>query len=171
MNTHLIFVAQIGSIITFIVGLFVLYRLLVQNKEATIEFLQQRIEHLNERIQGQGADALSENLARRINLLTDEIGRLNQDKETNSTLIKAKEDELDQAKSMYERLQKLIMHSSGMSVSFFCPKCDEPTIESAEAKVVFGDRKKDTFLVKYRCGYSEINGRKHTDCRRLEQRL
>jgi hypothetical protein len=30
------------------------------------------------------------------------------------------------AKEMYERLQKLIMHTS-MSISYFCPICEEPT--------------------------------------------
>ena len=164
MGSNVLLYTQVGTIFTFIVGLFVLYRLLVQNKDSIIELLENRIEHLNEKMASQGADTLSENLSRRISLLSLEIERLNTDKDTNTALIKDKEKELNHAKGMYECLQDMIMHTSGMSVSYFCPVCDEPTIEYAEAKVQFQDRSKDSFLVRYRCGYTLQNGKVVSTC-------
>ncbi len=164
MTTPIMLYTQVGTIFTFIVGLFVLYRLLIKNKDATIQLLEKQISELNERFLLQGTDILSENLEKRISIFSEEIGRLNQDKDINKELIEKRQHELTHSKEMYERLQKIIAHTSGLTYSYFCPTCDEPTIEYAEAKAEFTGDRKEYYLVKYTCGYSEVNGKKSTVC-------
>ena len=43
MSNNGIFISQLASTIVFIIALFVLYRLLVEKKEATIQFLQAQL--------------------------------------------------------------------------------------------------------------------------------
>lgn len=164
MSNELIFYTQIASIITFIASIFFLYRLLVSQKDATIESLRERLALHKEKSVASSADELASALGARVNLLTDEIARLRADKETNSELIRKKESELSDATDMYQRLQSMIMHISGMSVSYFCPVCEAPTISEAESKIRFHNRQPDYFLVKYSCGYSELNGNKVSEC-------
>lgn len=144
--------------------MFVLYRLLVSQEDATIEALRERITLHKDRSTVESADELANALNNRVIMLTDELGRLRSDKETNSDLIKQKEEELSGAKDMYQRLQSMIMHISGMSVSYFCPEYEEPTISKAESRLRFHNKKPDYFLVKYSCGYSELNGEKQGEC-------
>jgi len=164
MAFPIMFYTQVGTIIAFVVGLFVLYRLLVKNKDATIQLLENKISQLNEKIQYQGTDVLSKNLEERISILNAEIERLNQDKNINRDLIKKRKKELSHSKEIYDRLQKLISHRAGLTYSYFCPECNKPTIEYAEAKIEFSAEKKEHYLVKYSCGYSELNSEKTTNC-------
>lgn len=165
MSNEIIFYTQLVSILTFVGTVFTLYKLLVSQKDATIEALRERIATQQDRMMFESPDALNERLSKRIALLTDELTRLGADKETNAEVIKAKEEELIGATEMYKRLQKLVMHTSGMSISYFCPVCEEPTLECAEAKQIFSPEKSECFLVSYHCGYSEVNGKKASECR------
>lgn len=164
MSNEIIFYTQLASIVSFIVVVFGLYRLLVSQKDATIESLRERLSLQKDRSAVESADELVGALGNRVSLLTDELRRLRTDKETNSALIKEKEAELSDATDMYQRLQSMVMHISGMSISYFCPECDKPTISEAETKLRFSNRQPDYFLVKYSCGYSEINGKKASSC-------
>jgi len=166
MSNELIFYTQLASVLMFVGTVFALYKLLVSQKDATIEALRERIATQQDRMTFESPDALNERLSKRILLLSDELARLGSDKEKNAELIKAKEDELTGAKEMYERLQKLVMHTSGMSISYFCPVCEEPTLECTEAKQIFSPEKPEYFRVSYRCGYSAVNGMKASECRR-----
>jgi hypothetical protein len=171
MSNELIFYTQLASIFTFVGTVFVLYKLLVSQKDATIEALRERIAIQQDRMAFESPDALNERLSKRITLLSDELTRLGTDKETNAEAIMAMEKELTGAKEMYERLQKLVMHTSGMSVTYFCPVCDEPTLECTEAKQTFSPEKSEYFRVAYRCGYSDVNGVKASECRRNTEPL
>lgn len=164
MNTEVILYGQAATFILFIVAIFILYRLLVQNKESTIQLLEKRIEDLNDKMSTNGADILSSNLEKRISVLSNEIKRLNEDENINTVLIKEKEQELISEREMYERLQLILMHAAALSISYFCPECGKPTIEYAEAKAYFKNEENDTFLITYNCGYSEINGEKNSKC-------
>ena len=164
MSNELIFYTQLASILTFVGSVFALYKLLVSQKDATIEALRERIATQQDRMTFESPDVLNERLSKRITLLSDELARLSTDKEINAEAIRAKEEELTGAKEMYERLQKLVMHTSGMSVTYFCPKCDEPTLEYTEAKQTFSPEKSEYFRVVYRCGYSTVNGVKTSEC-------
>jgi DNA repair exonuclease SbcCD ATPase subunit len=168
MSNELIFYTQIASLLAFITSLFVLYKLLISQKDATIETLRERLTLEKDRSTIESADKLAEALNKRVNMLGDELERLKADKETNSEVIKLKENELTEAKNTYQRLQKMVMHTSGMSVSYFCPECDEPTISETETKLRFHNREPDYFLVKYSCGYSELNGNKASECNKTK---
>jgi hypothetical protein len=51
MSNQTIFYTQIGSIVAFISSLFVLYRLLIQQKDATIEVLKEKNTWLQDRLE------------------------------------------------------------------------------------------------------------------------
>lgn len=165
MEASVVMATQIGTLLVFVGAVFLLYRLLVQQKDAHITLLRERNSQLEHRLENESQDALADSLSGRVSHLTDELQRLREDKETNSALINAKEEELEQAKSMYQRIRETVMHASGLSVSFFCPECDEPTITRAEAKVEFGHRENDQFTVYYSCGRREVNGAVVDFCR------
>ncbi len=166
MNIEILLYGQLITIVSFVGAIFVLYRLLVKNKEATIQLLEKQIEHINHNVSMNGADILSVNLEKRVFGLSSEIKRLNEDKAINTELIQEKESELTDAKEMYERMQKMILHTSGMSISYFCPTCEEPTLEYAEAKAHFKSQDKGSFLVAYECGYSISNGQEVSKCQK-----
>ncbi|MDP0965090.1 hypothetical protein Q6264_29865, partial [Klebsiella pneumoniae] len=82
MTTEVIFYTQIVSIIGFILTLFVLYRVLVQQKDAVIQLLKERLIEKDEKIAELKAltpDALAAALNDRIKVTQDEIGRLKAD--------------------------------------------------------------------------------------------
>ena len=166
MSNEFIFYTQLASILMFVGTVFALYKLLVSQKDATIEALRERIATQQDRMTFESSDALNERHSKRISLLSDELTRLSADKETNAELIKVKAEELTGAKEMYERLQTLVMHTSGMSISYFCPVCEEPTLECTEAKQMFSPEKSEYLRVVYSCGYSAVNGMKASECRR-----
>lgn len=98
MSNDLIFYTQIGSIALFIVALFVLYRLLVDQKEATIQLLKEKNEWLQKQLdvaKESSPDVVMKTLNHRIKILTDEIERLSKDKVVNEDLIKEKSEQLE----------------------------------------------------------------------------
>jgi len=150
-------------------ALFGVYRILISQKDATIELLKERIANLRERLENEEGDVLNDALAKRVHHLNGELMRLNQDKYTNRELISKKEVELSQATEVYQRLQEIQMHLSGMSVSYFCPCCKEATLNAVEAVVGFMGNKEKHFLVKYSCGYSELNKEKVSECKKVNR--
>ena len=79
MSIETLFFTQIVSILSFVVTLFILYRLLVQNKDSTIKLLQEKISFLKERLttaENQDPDILVERLTKRAQALADELKRL-----------------------------------------------------------------------------------------------
>lgn len=76
MTVESLFYAQLGSILAFVVSLFVLYRVLVSSKDATIETLRQQISLLegrNQALADQSPDVLLQRLEKRTSLLTEEL--------------------------------------------------------------------------------------------------
>lgn len=164
MNNPTIFYTQIISIVVFLMALFGLYRILISQKDATIQLLKERIDSFKDRLAVEGADPLADALSNRVHRLNEELVRLNQDKDINKELISKKEAELSKATEVYHRLQEILMHLSGMSVTYFCPVCNEPTLDSVEAEVGFMGNERKHFLVKYSCEYSALNGEKVAEC-------
>lgn len=145
-------------------ALFGVYRILISQKDSTIELLKERVSVLKEKLESESPDNLNQALSRRVDQLDEELERLYIDESTNKELISKKEDELEHATEVYRRLQETHMHISGMSASYFCRVCEEPTLYSVEAKVGFIGNDEKNFLVKYSCGYSELNREKVSDC-------
>ena len=77
MSNETIFYTQISSIVLFIIALFVLYRLLVEKKEATIQFLEKQLQAAKE----QSPDIVLKKLNERVQIARDEMERLSKDRE------------------------------------------------------------------------------------------
>ncbi len=76
MTNEIIFITQLGQIIAFIGSMFVLYRLLVSQKDAVIELLKEKNSLLKEQLeeaQKHTPDKLARILSERIHILTDEL--------------------------------------------------------------------------------------------------
>ena len=100
MSNQIIFYTQLASIIAFISTLFVLYRVLVSQKDATIELLREQILMLKDQLseaKQQSPDEVAKRLSERVKLTTEELTRRHQDKTTNQATIEAKEAELTNA--------------------------------------------------------------------------
>lgn len=98
MTPENLFQVQFASVFTFIVVLFVLYRILVSKKDATIQLLKEKNEYLAEKIEefrGQSPDVLVEILTKRITALIDELRRLEAEKDIKQKEVKEKQKEID----------------------------------------------------------------------------
>ncbi len=77
MSNNGIFISQLASTIVFIIALFVLYRLLVEKKEATIQFLQAQVAEAKQPM----PDALLKAQKDRIDAAYAEVARLSDDRQ------------------------------------------------------------------------------------------
>ena len=134
ITAETIFWTQIASIIGFVVALFVLYRLLVEQKDATIQLQKENISFLKDQLADaklQSPDILAQILAGRVKLFEEELMRLGQDKTSTEKQVATKEAELEQARSEAEALTKKILHARELLHDFLCPHCGAPLIERA----------------------------------------
>jgi chaperonin cofactor prefoldin len=84
VTVEAVFYTQIGSILAFVVSLFILYRLLVSSKDATIEILKQQVGFLEAKIKAlaeQGPDVLLQRVEKRASLLEKELEAAEKEKE------------------------------------------------------------------------------------------
>lgn len=155
MPTEVIFYTQVASIIGFITALFVLYKVLVQQKDAVIQLLKERIAEKDEQIaklKDQSPDALAAALADRIKISLDEITRLKSDGANHDKQIESKESELAEIQARLGTLSELIRESD-----LVCPKCGDP-LAGRQVKTIYGGRddeqEADILINNYECGYS-----------------
>lgn len=105
MTLETIFVTQIASILGFIVTLFVLYRILVSAKNATIETLMQQISFNKQKIDelmNQEPDILLQKYQRRMEALEKELGKI--ELETTKS-AEAKERSIEKIELIEEQLK------------------------------------------------------------------
>lgn len=129
MENSIFTYVQIGTVLTFIGTLFVLYRVYVQQKDATISQKDATIQHLKEKIDGlqreldtakeASPDNLLKNLDQRIKVYAEELERLSKDKTTSEALLKEKEEELlelregvRQATERLERFNRALINAA-----------------------------------------------------------
>jgi len=108
MSIELLFYTQIGSILLFITSLFVLYRLLVEQKDATIQFLEKQLQAFKD----DPSDIILKKLSERVRIANDEVERLAKDKETlagvnddAAVYIKSLEDAREADKELIQKLE------------------------------------------------------------------
>lgn len=68
ITTETVFWTQVASFITFVVALFILYRILVEQKEATIQLQKENIAYLKDQLtdaKSQSPDSLAQSLSTR----------------------------------------------------------------------------------------------------------
>lgn len=97
MSNEIIFFTQIASIIIFIVSLFAIYRILVNQKDATIQLLKEKISDLKDKLaeaRDSSPDNLSEMLSKRIQIYESELARLKEDKNSDKYWIDKIEERL-----------------------------------------------------------------------------
>jgi len=155
MTTEVIFYTQIVSIIGFIITLFVLYRVLVQQKDAVIQLLKERLIDKDEQIAAlktQTPDALASALNERIKVTQDEIVRLKTDGDIHRKEIDLKEEELRGIQDKLGTLSELL-HESDL----VCPKCGAPLAGRHSHTIyggVHGEQEAEIVITEYECGYS-----------------
>ena len=177
MTIETIFYVQIGSVIGFVSALFVLYRLLVSQKDATIQLLREKNDFLSQQLKEvskSGPDALAKSLSYRVKMLDDEIERLSKDKEKNQEEIRKKEKELAEVRREAAELIRKIAKAQEAMEEFFCPKCGAPMAERAFhsecAEYQGRELDIDHEYIAYECGYSLVDGTEQRKCRGNESR-
>lgn len=172
ITTEIIFWTQIGSIVGFLLLLFVLYRLLVEKKEATIQLQRENIALLKDKLADaklQSPDVLAQSLAGRVKLFEEELKRLEQDKFSTVEQVAAKEVELVQARSEAEAMTKKIVHARELLRDYLCPHCGALLVERAyhsemveyEGRELDVDHDWSTF----ECGLEIVDGLEHHPCK------
>ena len=172
ITTETVFWTQIASIVGFIVSLFYLYRMLVEQKEATIQLQKENIAYLKDQLveaKSQSPDELAKSLASRVKLYEEELNRLEQDKTSTQVQVKAKEAELNQARVDAEELTKKVHHALELLSDFLCPSCGAPLAERAyhSELVEYEGREIDVDheYTAYECGYEIVDGEVRRECK------
>ena len=171
LNT--LFWTQLGSILAVVAALFVLYRLLVEQKEATIQLQKENIAFLKDRLadaKAQSPDVLAQSLSSRVRLLEDELKRLEADKTSTSEQVKSKEGELAAARSEAEALTKQVVHARELLKDYLCPHCGAALVERAyhSESVEYQGRELDIDhdWTTFECGLEIIDGLERHPCKR-----
>jgi DNA repair exonuclease SbcCD ATPase subunit len=165
ITTETVFWTQLASITTFVVVLFVLYRVLVEQKDATIQLQKENIAYLKDQLidaKSQSPDLLAQNLANRVKLFEDELKRLEQDKSSTQEQVNAKEAELKQAREEAEELSRKVLHAKELLSDFLCPYCGAPLVEKSYQEENVEHKgyefSIDHEYIVYECGYSILDG-------------
>ena len=93
MSNDVIFWTQIASFVAFVFSIFGLYRLLVDQKDATIQLLKETVSTLKDQLteaRNATPDVLAQLLSGRVKMLEGELERLAQDKNANQGSCTAK---------------------------------------------------------------------------------
>ncbi len=172
MTNEVLFFTQIASIVAFIAALFVLYRLLVSQKDATIGLLKEKNEFLSVRLAEAkecSPDVLVENLSKRVKITSEEIERLNNDRDANQQLIEEKESELHILQSQLTQLETQVASAQDILKDFLCPHCGAPMETKEQVYGYVGGREidADAECVTYECGLTIKDGREERPCENL----
>lgn len=165
MTLETIFYTQITSVIAFIFVVFGVYRLLVQQKDATIEQLKERLAYLETKVKDfekQSPDVMVESLHRRVEIAKAEILRLKDEGEEYKGQVTGKEEELHGLKFKLEKLAALLADSD-----LVCPDCGAPLVTRNYYTIYGpGDQDADVEYSEYECGYvcDEGNERGNRPC-------
>lgn len=174
ITTETVFWTQIASIVGFLVVLFVLYRLLVEQKDATIQLQKENIAYLKNQLaesRAQSPDVLAQSLANRVKLVEDELKRMEHDKTSTQEQIKAKEAELQEARFQAEELTKKVVHARELLREYLCPYCGASLAEKAyqSESVEYQGRELDIDheYTAFECGYEVVDGEVRGRCKNV----
>lgn len=167
MSNDVIFYTQVGSTLGFVILLFTLYRMLVEQKDSVIQLLRERIIEKDEQIsslKSQTPDALATTLSSRVKILLDELVRLKTDGDMHIQKIALKEEEIRAIQSCLNALSELIQESD-----LACPNCGAPLVRR-EAHTIHGhsgghELEADVEYLEYQCGLSLDEGRELSPCK------
>lgn len=168
MSNDAIFYTQIVSIAVFVLALFGLYRLLVEQKDSVIQLLKERIADKEAKIQElelQTPDALATALSSRIEVTLAEVGRLKADGDKHKEEIEAREGELHALRKRLNSLSELIADSD-----LVCRKCGAPLSQRGFYPIhgYVGGREIEVEgeYIEYECGLAIRDGVEASPCKR-----
>lgn len=167
MNDQIIFGAQIITALGYITSLFVLYRLLVSQKDATIEVLKEKNSLLQDRLDDAKVESplvVAESLADRVRLQEGELRRLLKEQEQNEELIQEKEQELAQARQELEEFRSKLEQASLVLSELCCPHCGAVITEMDYFPVSYHGQDAEHEVVAYACGLVIHNGKVFSPC-------
>ena len=171
MSNDVIFWTQIASIVAFVFSIFGLYRLLVDQKDATIQLLKETVGTLKDQLseaRNSTPDILAQSLSGRVKSLEGELERLSQDKNANQELVHTKEEELRATRQKAEELTKQVSLARDLLNDFLCPHCGAALSarEYHSESVEYQGRELDVDheYSEYECGYSVIDGKPNSPC-------
>lgn len=177
MSNEVIFWTQIASILGFVFAVFGLYKLLVDQKDSTIQLLKETVSTLKDQLaeaRSSTPDVLAQSLSARVKLLEGELERLSQDKGTSQELVHEKEEELRLARHKAEELTKQVSVAREMLNDFLCPLCGAPlSVREYHSEMVeYKGREIDVDhdYTEFECGYSVLDGKPHSQCRVNQER-
>lgn len=167
MSNDTIFYTQITSIVVFVLALFAIYRLLVDQKDSVIQLLKERIADKDAKIQeleSQTPDALATALSSRIEITLKEVSRLKADGDKHQEEIGKKEGELHVLKQRLNSLSALISDSD-----LICKKCGAPLNQRTFYPIhgFFSGREVETEgeYIEYECGLALRDGVEVSPCK------
>ncbi len=168
MTNETIFMTQLGPIIAFIFALFVLYRVLVSKKDATIQLLKEKTDFLNEKLaeaKEHTPDKLAKKLSDRIHLLTEELDRLAKNRDKNKEIILEKEEKLKVARNELDVLKEQIEEAQEIADEFLCPSFKAPMVTLAYSYEDYHGADIDHEFIAYECGYTIVDGKIEAPCK------
>ncbi len=171
MSNDVIFGTQIISIIVFILTVFGLYKLLISQKDSTIQTLKERIEALKEDLQRAketDPDILLERYSNRATKLEEELVRLTLEKPDGPQAIKDKEKELGKIKFKINMLNKRLQRTQKLLSDFFCPHCGAMITERRYDSICLpfdnSNIESEREYYAFECGLEIVNGREISTC-------
>jgi chromosome segregation ATPase len=167
MKNEVLFYTQIFSIISYIGALFYVYRVLVSQKDSTIELLKEKNDFLKNKIdelKENSPGILVERLTTRINGLENELIRLSKDEEKNQKVIEEKEKQLEEERNKLNKLNEQIENFKDIANEYFCPNCGSPLLAREYHTEVKQGIDIDHEFVEYECGREEIDGNVISGC-------
>ena len=171
MTIDAVFWTQIGSILGFIGALFILYRLLAEQKDATIQLLKESVSTLKDQLaeaRRVTPDILAQTLSSRVKLLETELEQLAKTHGSTKEAVELKEKELQTARRDMEKLSDQIQYARDLLEDFSCPFCGRPltvrTSYSEPATHKGYEFDIDHEYVEYECGHALRDGKVEQVC-------
>jgi hypothetical protein len=174
MNNEILFYTQLGSIVAYMITVFFLYRLLVGQKEATIELLKEKNNYLETQLKDlkeKSPGILEEVLSKRINIFENELKKLSKDEVHNKEIIQEKEKELKIERGKLEKLQDKIEEIKEISAEYFCSDCDAPLVSKEYHGGSYDEEGIEYEVIQFECGKQIINDRVHRKCSKLQENI
>lgn len=109
MSNDVIFWTQIATIVGFLAALFIPYRLMIEQKEATIQNLKEQLAAEKDKVEelkSQAPDAVAEALNFRIGIMESELIRLRSDDTAKMSEIRAAKSELEETSGQLRELRR-----------------------------------------------------------------
>jgi len=171
MTTEVIFWTQIGSILAFIGSALFLYRLLAEQKDATIQLLRETVSALKDQLAEARRitpDILAQTLSARTKLLEAELERVSKDNGATKQEIEEVAEKLNASRREVEMLAKQVEIAHGLLEDFSCPYCGRPlTVRHLHSESVSHKGHEfdvDHEYIEYECGHATRDGKEEHPC-------